>query len=48
MEYRILEEEIPYTGKELRSKWVENQTGCPGDAAVAFVTGMLQVGDPTF
>ncbi|MEE9269953.1 MAG: DUF366 family protein [Candidatus Krumholzibacteria bacterium] len=37
MEYRILEEEIPYTGKELRPKWVEDQTGCRGDAAVAFV-----------
>ena len=37
MEYRILEEEIPYTGRELRSQWVKDQTGCTGDAAVAFV-----------
>ncbi|MFQ5512461.1 MAG: DUF366 family protein [Candidatus Krumholzibacteriia bacterium] len=37
MEFRIIDEEIPYTGRELRSKWVEAQTGCRGDAAVAFL-----------
>lgn len=37
MRYEVLEEEIPYTGKELRSGWVRARTGLEGDAAVGFV-----------
>ncbi|NIM20693.1 MAG: DUF366 family protein [Candidatus Latescibacteria bacterium] len=37
MDYRILNESIPYTGRELCSGWVAGRTGLSGDAAVAFV-----------
>ena len=37
MEYHILEREIPYRGKELRSGFVAAQSGLSGDAAVGFV-----------
>lgn len=35
--YRILEETVTYTGRELRGGWVGKVTGLEGDAAVAFV-----------
>jgi hypothetical protein len=35
--YRILEEELAYTGAELRSGFVRARTGLAGDAAVGFV-----------
>ncbi|MDH3216629.1 MAG: DUF366 family protein [Candidatus Krumholzibacteria bacterium] len=35
--YKVLEVETPYTGKELRSGWVLEQTGLRGDAAAAFL-----------
>lgn len=37
MDYRIAEDEIPYTGKELRSGWLREQTGFTGSAALGFV-----------
>jgi hypothetical protein len=37
MRYRVLKEETPYTGKELRSGWVCQRTGLEGDAAAGFV-----------
>ncbi|UCG50574.1 MAG: DUF366 family protein [Candidatus Latescibacterota bacterium] len=37
MRYRVLEEEISYTGKELRSGWVRAQIGVEGDAAAGFI-----------
>jgi len=36
-QFRILEDEIAYTGAELRSGWVAAQTGLAGDAAAGFV-----------
>ena len=36
-EYRILDEEIPYTGRELRSGWVRERVGYEGDVGVGFV-----------
>lgn len=36
-QYRILEEETTYTGRELRSGWVLERTGLSGDAAAVFV-----------
>jgi hypothetical protein len=36
-EYRILEESIVYTGRELRSGWVRERTGYDDDAGVGFV-----------
>lgn len=35
--YAVLKEAIFYTGKELRSGWIREKTGLPGDAAVAFL-----------
>lgn len=35
--YKVLEETIPYTGRELRSGWVREKTGIQGGAAVAFI-----------
>jgi hypothetical protein len=35
--FRILERASPYTGIELRSGWVREQTGLDGDAAAGFV-----------
>lgn len=35
--FRILGDEIAYTGAELRSGWVAARTGFPGEAAVGFV-----------
>jgi hypothetical protein len=35
--FRILEHEVIYTGAELRSGWVAQQTGLGGEAAAAFV-----------
>jgi hypothetical protein len=35
--YRIIEEPIAYTGRELRSGWVAQKTGLAGDAAAAFL-----------
>jgi len=35
--HRILEEPTAYTGAELRSGWVREQTGLDGDAAAGFV-----------
>ncbi len=35
--FRILEGSLTYTGLELRSGWVADRTGLPGDAAVGFV-----------
>jgi len=32
-----LDEEIRYTGEQLRSGWIEERAGLPGDAAVAFL-----------
>jgi len=38
IDYKILEEGFPYTGRELRSGWVREKTGIAGDgAAVAWV-----------
>ena len=37
MKYKILEEEIAYTGKELRTGWVRGATGVDGSAAAGFV-----------
>lgn len=37
MHYEILKEKTAYSGKELRSGWVEEKTGFAGDAAVGFV-----------
>ncbi len=37
MKYRVLSEVIPYTGKELRSGWIEAQSGLAGDAAIGFL-----------
>lgn len=34
--FKILGETIPYTGRELRSGWVEERTGLGGDAAAVF------------
>jgi len=36
LSYEILDREITYTGRELRSGWVFEQTGLSGDAAAAF------------
>jgi hypothetical protein len=36
-EYRILEEETPYTGRELRSGWARERVGYEGDVGVGFV-----------
>jgi hypothetical protein len=35
--FHILDREVPYTGRELRSGWVREQTGLDGDAAAGFV-----------
>jgi hypothetical protein len=35
--YRILEGDVAYTGRELRSGWVRERTGLDGDAAAGFV-----------
>ncbi len=35
--YKILTEEVRYTGRELRSGWVSERTGLSGDAAAAFI-----------
>ena len=37
MRFKILKEQTAYSGKELRSGWVEEKTGIVGDAAVGFV-----------
>jgi hypothetical protein len=37
LRFEVLEEDTPYTGKELRSGWVRKKTGFTGDAAAAFV-----------
>jgi len=37
MQWRWLSQEIPYTGRELRSGWIADTTGIEGDAIVAFV-----------
>jgi len=37
MHTHISDQEIPYTGKELRSHWIMQQFGIRGDAIVAFV-----------
>jgi hypothetical protein len=37
MKYRVLDENIPYTGAELCSGWVGRVTGLEGDAAAAFI-----------
>jgi len=37
MQFKIVEKEISYTGKELRSGWVLQHTGMKGDAAAGFV-----------
>ena len=37
MEHRILEREIPYSGKELKSGFVAEMSGIVGDAAIGFV-----------
>jgi hypothetical protein len=37
METRFLEDEIPYTGAELRSQWIAQRAGLRGDSAVAFL-----------
>jgi len=34
---RLLEEEIRYTGEQLRARWIEETAGLAGDAAVAFL-----------
>jgi hypothetical protein len=35
--FRILDDEVTYTGAELRSGWVAQRTGLAGDAAAGFV-----------
>lgn len=35
--YRILDDELEYTGAQLRSGWVAEVSGLSGDAAVAFI-----------
>ncbi len=35
--FKILDEKVTYTGRELRGGWVREMTGLDGDAAVAFV-----------
>jgi hypothetical protein len=35
--FRILEDDVAYTGAELRSGWVGSKTGLAGDAAAGFV-----------
>lgn len=35
--YKVLEGELAYTGRELRSGWVGGRTGLPGDAAAGFI-----------
>ena len=35
--FGILEKGVPYTGRELRSGWVEANTGLEGDAAAGFL-----------
>jgi hypothetical protein len=40
--YRIIEEPVAYTGRELRSGWVTQITGLTGDAAAAFL-GVCEV-----
>jgi hypothetical protein len=37
LKYTILEEEVTYTGRELRGGWVRARTGFSGDAAAGFV-----------
>lgn len=37
LKYEILEDAVAYSGRELRSGWVEEKTGLGGDAAVGFV-----------
>ena len=37
MRFKVVEEEIPYTGKELRGGWVLNVTGLEGEAAAGFL-----------
>lgn len=37
MRYRILEDETPYTGKELRRGWVRERTEIEGEGAAGFV-----------
>jgi hypothetical protein len=37
MKWRVLDQEIAYTGAQLRSGWVAQVTGLAGDAAAAFV-----------
>ena len=37
MQWRWLAQEIPYTGRELRSGWIADTTGIEGDAIAAFV-----------
>ena len=34
--FRILDGDVPYSGRELRGGWVEEQTGLGGDAAAVF------------
>ena len=36
-DYRILDDEVAYTGRELRSGWVREHTGYEGDNGVGFV-----------
>ncbi|MBN1458149.1 MAG: DUF366 family protein [Armatimonadetes bacterium] len=37
MKTKVLQEEIAYTGAELRSGWIAERTGLSGDAVVAFL-----------
>jgi len=37
MKYKFLDNSIPYTGKELRSCWIKEQSGLEGDAVAAFI-----------
>ena len=37
MNYTVLDDIVPYTGKELRSGWVREMTEHSGDAAAAFI-----------
>ncbi len=37
MQWRWLSEEIPYTGRELRSGWIAKVTAIEGDAIVGFI-----------
>ncbi len=37
MKTRLLEEDITYTGAQLRSGWIEQTAGLDGDSAVAFL-----------